>query len=361
MGMIASQDDQNPRVTRHPLDRPELDDLWSKAAVALGFRVVRTRDAYASTDGSGTIAIGARDTLDDDDTLAQLILHELCHAFVQGEAFWRTPDWGLDNTSSRDDVAEAACLRLQAHLTDPHGLRALMTPTTPWRAYYAALGADPMQAGSVDDAPACALALEASRLASEPRIALPLTAALIATAARARELGDWSTGAAHPLGFARRRSGGADAGSCGTCGSCAWRYDGGRGKAVARCRQTAPESGDGRRVLPEWPACERWEAALDCQSCGACCREAYHVVSVSVRDPAVWKRPEMIVRNGHRFSLLREGDRCAALEVSERVGGDPGSRRYACRIYDDRPRTCHEFTRGGRHCLTARRRVGLSS
>jgi hypothetical protein len=355
MDTIASKADPHAGARRHPLDRPEIDDLWGKAAAALGFRLARTRDAYATTDGRGTIAIGERDTLDDDDALAQLILHEICHALVQGETQWRTADWGLDNASDRDDVAEEACLRLQAHLADPHGLRALMTPTTPWRAYYAALGADPLRETSAADSAACALAVTASRLAAEARISEPLTAALASTAAVVRAAGDWSAGPAHPLGFALRP--GSE-----TCGSCAWRYEGGRGKAVARCRQTAPEAGDGRRVLGAWPACVRWERALDCQDCGACCREAYHVVSVSMRDPAVWKQPDMIVRNGSRFSLLRSGDRCAALEVTRAVAESAHSgSRYACRIYDDRPRTCHEFTRGGRHCLTARRRVGLSS
>ena len=34
--------------------------------------------------------------------------------------------------------------------------------------------------------------------------------------------------------------------------------------------------------------------------------------------------------------------------------------RFHCTIYDDRPRTCRDFTLGSAHCLTARRRVGLS-
>jgi Fe-S-cluster containining protein len=84
-------------------------------------------------------------------------------------------------------------------------------------------------------------------------------------------------------------------------------------------------------------------------------------VSVSMRDPVVWKQPGLIVREGHRWSLLRSGDRCAALED----GPPPGqpavdARAFHCRIYEDRPRTCREFEQGGRHCLTARRRVGLS-
>jgi Fe-S-cluster containining protein len=98
---------------------------------------------------------------------------------------------------------------------------------------------------------------------------------------------------------------------------------------------------------------------VDCLTCGACCREAYHSVAVSVRDPVVWKQPGLIVRDGHRWSLLRAGSRCAALEGGAAAGpGAPPS--YHCRIYEDRPRTCRDFEQGGRHCLTARRRVGLS-
>ena len=97
-------------------------------------------------------------------------------------------------------------------------------------------------------------------------------------------------------------------------------------------------------------------AAVDCQSCGACCREAYHSVTVSVRDPVVWKEPDLIVRLGHRFEIRREGERCAALAVSA------DRRDTALRVHDlqNRPRPCREFAANGRHCLDARRRVGLS-
>ena len=114
--------------------------------------------------------------------------------------------------------------------------------------------------------------------------------------------------------------------------------------------------GDGARTEPGHRACARWEPPVDCQLCGACCREAYHSVTVSVRDPVVWKEPALIVREGHRFEIRREGERCAALKV-----GAPGATpRYACTIYDNRPSPCREFAAGGRHCLDARRRVGLS-
>jgi hypothetical protein len=265
---------------------------------------------------------------------------------VQGEDRWRTPDWGLDNTNDRDAAREEACLRVQAHLADEVGLRALLIPTTEWRTYYVALGADP-SAG--DDEPA-RLSRAALALATRPDVRGPLLDALTATAAFARVGGAWAPAALHPVGFPLGPAGQ-------TCSSCAWIYEGGRGKAVSRCRQTAGDVGDGRRVLPEHPACARWEAPVDCATCGACCREAYDTVNVSMRDPVAWKQPALIVRSGHRFSMLRVGRRCAALAST----GDGAAARYTCEIYEDRPRTCRDFERGGRHCLVARRRVGLSA
>ena len=41
-------------------------------------------------------------------------------------------------------------------------------------------------------------------------------------------------------------------------------------------------------------------------------------------------------------------------------GGAQTTTRYHCTIYDDRPKTCRDFTLGGEHCLTARQRVGLT-
>ena len=155
----------------------------------------------------------------------------------------------------------------------------------------------------------------------------------------------------HPLGF-----GAGPAGE--RCGSCAWQYLGGRGRAVLRCRQSADRDGVGRRISAELPACDRWEAPVDCQACGACCREAYHSVTVSVRDPVVWRQPDLIMRQGHRFEIRREGERFAALAVEP--GPAPTGRRFACSIYADRPLACRDFQAGGRHCLDARRRVGLS-
>src|SRR5438477_12249763 len=109
-----------------PLAAPVIERIWLRAAARLGFRIQRTTDAYAASDGRGTIAIGVDASLDADDAVAQLIFHELCHAITEAPRGLALPDWGLDNTGAHDVVREHACLRLQAHLADAHGLRAAM-------------------------------------------------------------------------------------------------------------------------------------------------------------------------------------------------------------------------------------------
>src|SRR4029079_14414051 len=134
---------------RSPLATPAIDEIWRRAAARVGFALARTDAAYASSDGRGGINIRARETLDDDDALAQLVFHELCHAITEGEASLYRPDWGLDNVPAHA-VREHACLRLQAWLSDRFGLRAVMAPTTPYRGYYTALPADPLGAAPDD-------------------------------------------------------------------------------------------------------------------------------------------------------------------------------------------------------------------
>jgi hypothetical protein len=335
---MSTNDPQDIPRAPSVLATPAIETVWRVAVEQLGFTVVRTHEAYATSDGGGVIAIGVDEALDGDDAFAQLVFHELCHAITQGEAALAKPDWGLDNVPEHV-VREHACLRLQAEIATPFGLRAAMAPTTPYRAYYDTLPPAPLAPGSD---PAIALASEAASRFAASSWRAPIEEALAATAAL--------TVARHPVGFPLGPVGE-------TCGSCAWLYVGGRGPAVPRCRHTAPAVGDGARTTREAPACARWEAPLDCQSCGACCREAYHSVTVSVRDPVVWKEPDLIMRHGHRFEIRREGERCAALTVST---DSPGTKRYACAIYENRPRPCREFAANGRHCLDARRRVGLS-
>jgi hypothetical protein len=337
---VIGSTNEREDIPRGPsvLATPSIEAVWRAAIAQLGFEVVRTTEAYATSDGKGVIAIGVDEALDPDDAFAQLVFHELCHAITQGEGAIAEPDWGLDNVPEHV-VREHACLRLQAELAAPFGLRGAMAPTTSYRAYYDGLPAAPLGPGSD---PAIALAVEAAARFAASSWRGPIEEALAATAAL--------TTARHPLGFPLGPAGE-------TCGGCAWMYVGGRGAPVPRCRQTAKAVGDGARTTREAPACARWEAPVDCQSCGACCREAYHSVTVSVRDPVVWKEPALIERHGHRFEIRREGPRCAALAVA---GDAPGQPRYACTIYDNRPRPCREFAANGRHCLEARRRVGLS-
>jgi hypothetical protein len=401
------------------LHQAPIEAIWIAAASEIGWTVVRTSDAFATSDGRGTIAIGLDELLDADDAVAQLVFHELCHGLVQGPARWSQPDWGLSNADDRDVVAEHACLRVQIHLATRHGLRAAMAPTTEYRAYHDAITGDPLEPaldpaalrarGALERAESAPWIATLERALARTRLVLD-GASMSGEGGEARALPGSATSrpddssSRHPTGFAWGPV-------TESCGGCAWLYVGGRGPAVERCRQASEAGAEDQRVSRTERACERWEPPVACQTCGACCREAYHSVTISVRDPVVWKQPALIVRHGHRFEILREGPRCAALQdrrehrpkhrpehrgeddqreqrgrtarevvtatesavapartVEERrnaraelaAGSSPGAPTFACTIYDDRPRACREFEAGGRHCLVARRRVGLS-
>jgi len=333
-----------------------LAQVWLTAARRIGLRVVRTPDAYAATDGSGTLAIGSDATLDPDDSLGQMIFHELCHSLVEGEQAFTRPDWGMDNTGPDHDWREHACLRVQWVLAGRHGLGAVFAPTTEFRAFWDRLGGDVLAERSD---PSVQAAIAGLRRVGQPPWAPALEQALAATAQIAQAAARFAEPNAgadgprplwlgvapppppHPTGLPARPVGATVA----TCGTCVWRNN-------ARCRQA------NAKIDAAWPACERFEAALDCQTCGACCRAAYHSVEVSRRDPVIKAHPELIVDRGSYLEVRRAGDRCAALEGGLVEHGT--TTRYHCSIYDDRPRTCRDFTLGSAHCLTARRRVGLS-
>jgi hypothetical protein len=327
-----------------------LTEVWVGAARAIGLSVVRTADAYAATDGRGTLAIASDDALDADDSLGQMIFHELCHSLVEGEDAFAKADWGMDNTGPDHDWREHACLRVQWVLAGRHGLRGVFAPTTEFRAFWDRLSGDVLADRTERSVQA---AIAALRRAEQPPWAPALSAALAASAQIAGAAAAFASRgvlwadrtappAPHPTGL--------PAGAAGaTCGACAWRF---AQRGAARCRQADAKIDDA------WPACERFERALDCQTCGACCRAAYHSVEVSRRDPAVKARPDYIVDRGTYLEVRRAGDRCAAL-CGGAFEGEHAT-RYHCAIYDDRPRTCRDFTLGSAHCLTARRRVGLS-
>jgi hypothetical protein len=359
---------------RMPLHRYEdpLARVWRTCAERTGFRIERSPDVYASTDGLGTLFIGTDEILDPDDSLAQMILHELCHALVEGEEGERLPDWGLDNTTGRHTWRERACLRLQAYLTAAVGLRQFFAPTTDFRvSFWNSLPDDPFsapaEAGGRRER-SCVAARIAAWRASQPRwqphlqVALEASAAIAGAVARATESAAeveetdgaglpslWRTVAPAP---ARHPCGNSFVASYHvnqTCASCAWRHE---SRGVGRCRH-APAV----RLAADTPACARWEAAdeLDCRTCGACCREAYHSVEISAREPLNRVHPALVVIEPTHRKLRRDGDRCAAL-----LGGNSAVEPYACAVYEDRPRTCREFPRGSANCLDARRRVGLS-
>ena len=323
-----------------------LDDIWLRAAAELGIPVVRGGDAYVHFDGE-RLHIADDAALDSDDTVAQLVLHELCHALVQGPENARVADWGLDNTSDRDEQRERACVRLQAHLTGGYGLRGTLFPTTVVRAFFEALPDDALGQG-MRDGDRDAHEPERAHESNDESVQL---ARVAATRAGVRPFGPvlreaLRESAALVIGEGARhhKSGHALGASGKRCGDCVWRTDGGF------CRQSIRRA----LVTVDEPACVRHEGALDCLTCGACCRSAYDSVTVSPRDAVRTLHPSLVVYRSSYMELLRSGDRCAALE------GTPGG-PFRCTIYEDRPRTCRDFEAGGRHCLDARRRVGLTA
>lgn len=156
-----------------------LDAIWLTVAARIGFTVARSSDVYASTDGKGVMTIGDASTLDPDDSLAQMILHELCHSLIEGPESLEMPDFGLDNKSERDVIREHACLRLQAWVTERHGLRRVLAPTTDFRSYYDALPDDPFADG---DDPATEPARSGAARSEQPPWAPHLQDGLEATA-----------------------------------------------------------------------------------------------------------------------------------------------------------------------------------
>ncbi len=377
------------REATHRYEDP-LDRVWTTCAARVGLRLARAFSVNAATDGRGALVLATDEGLDPDDCLAQMVFHELCHSLVQGAASFDVPDWGLDNLTDVDALREHACLRLQATLAGPHGLRAFFAPTTEYRAFYDALPEDALpdvalpgeaRAGeAVEVLLARRGAARAGRAPWGPHLeeALAATSAVLAATAghaegppvpdaRALREGASRPGAALPSLHGRvaprpprhprtRLPLAVGARAAETCGTCAWRVPSGV------CRQSERR----QRTLPELPACERWEPALDCLRCGACCREAFGAVTVRavelVRGPhAALVREESdgfrTMRRMPERSAIGEPDdtRCVAL-----AGDGSAAQPFSCAIYADRPRTCDAFTLGSAHCLVARRRVGLS-
>lgn len=162
-----------------------LDLVWVTTLARVGFGLRRDTEVFAATDGRGSLTLGAPETLDADDCLSQMIFHELCHSLVAGPEGLNRPDWGMSNTDARDLVQEHACLRLQAALSGPLGLREVLAPTTDFRSFYDALPSDPLL-GEGDDVDRARVARARVALAPwHPHLqnALGATAALIAVVA----------------------------------------------------------------------------------------------------------------------------------------------------------------------------------
>jgi hypothetical protein len=346
-----------PRPVTHRYSDP-IDEIWLAAARKLGLTVNRSADAYAAYDGEGTLTVAQPRDFDVDDSLAQIVFHELCHALVSGPDAMRMPDWGLCNTDGRDLVCEHACHRLQAALSARHGLRALMAVTTEHRPYWDALPDDPLAPG---DDPAIELAQAAWQRARRGAWAETLDLALSATAAVARAVRPFAaadslwgqTRAMHASGFPL----GSD--PTRRCADCAWLFQAGPGRPLPRCRQTRGGARSiARRVELDAIACERFEPKLDehaCGACGACCREGFDLVPVRAREPMARFHAELCRSDRHGLHVPRPSGRCAALDGT---GDEQGP--YRCRVYAQRPRACAEFAVAGDACLQARRRVGLS-
>lgn len=345
----------------HPFDRPDIDALWVDCARRAGFTVVRGEDAYAST-SRATMTIGAPHTLDADDCLAVLVLHELCHGLVEGPERWQAPDFGLDNTSDDDRAREYAALRLQAYFADRQALRAWFFPTTEWRPYYDDLPpGDPFMLAPFSpptETSVIAAAKAGVATAKQLGVYAAIDRAVAGTLeiARSQRITAASPGR-HPISgplidwrHQDLRAETQKAAHMPTCGGCAWAAPDRFGKR--RCVVHAKWNVPGPRVRNDVPGCIRFEKPLDCQTCGACCREAYQAVQIPKNDPFISLHPELVAREKGRVFVIRQGKRCSQLE---------GPSPYGCRVYQERPITCREFQNGEANCLLARRRVGLSA
>lgn len=164
--------------------RDPLEVIWLATAARLGLTVRRSKDVYACTDGKGLLTLSDESGFDPDDTLAQMVLHEVCHWVINGEASYHRPDWGFD-LDWEVDWREYATQRLQAAWADRYGLRGFFGSTGTYRAYYDRLGDDPMAPldEGEEEAHICAQASAALQRSQGSPWGPPMEQALRATAA----------------------------------------------------------------------------------------------------------------------------------------------------------------------------------
>lgn len=332
-----------------------LNLIWIRAAERYGLRITRTDDAYACYDGKGTLLIAKDAHLDADDSLAQMIFHELCHAAVAGPDAKAAFDWGLCNETDQDLVLEHACHRLQAWLSRRHGLRDFFAVTTDHRPHWDALPEDPLASAgtAAEHARRALMLLRATELGTILEEALSATRKIAeATRPFAADSSLWaSLVPLQEMGFPQHEAPSL------RCGSCAWSAPAAHeGKQLA-CAQTRAAGRKPRRIEADARACVRFEPRFeidDCGHCGACCREGFHLVQVGKRERFARLHPQWL-EIGHDATFVpRPGGRCVALTGHGR--DDP----YRCAAYEERPESCREFVIRGAACLDARRRVGLS-
>lgn len=189
---------ERPILSRY-LDPLEL--VWLATARRLGLTVRRDPSIFSRTDGSGMLWLGPRADLDADDTLCQMLFHEICHWATNGVASFQAEDWGFP-LQDYDDPREFGTLRLQAWWADRHGLRTMFGPTGKYREYFDRIA--PGQGGALtplDDSPGeariLAIAHQAIAVASAPPFAPVVDEALAATAAIKKVvtpfMGDYTT------------------------------------------------------------------------------------------------------------------------------------------------------------------------
>ena len=212
----AFHDDAYERPVRSRYVDP-LEVVWLATAKRLALTIRRNPDIFSMTDGTGLMEFSTRPELDEDDNLAQMTLHELCHWVTNGVDMYHQRDWGFP-LWEKIDVREHACVRLQCWLASRFGLREMFGPTGCFRQYYDALPSDPLQPRLTEtedeaawEAAACRIATEAvSRVQQEP-FWIPISQALGATAAFREQLGEFADdyqseieGDALPLWWTRR-------------------------------------------------------------------------------------------------------------------------------------------------------------
>jgi hypothetical protein len=140
--MLHDWEYQRPILSRYS---DPLELIWLSCCHQLQLHVRRDPDIFSMTDGTGLLALGPRKDLDPDDTVCQMVFHELCHWITNGLETFSKRDWGFPLDAEMDE-REHACQRLQAALADPHGLRDVMAPTGIFRQYYDQIPEDPFEA-----------------------------------------------------------------------------------------------------------------------------------------------------------------------------------------------------------------------